>query len=222
MSIKIRLFTNRIGLGLILITALALALAACATDDEPASSKTGGSTGSSSSNGASPPTLESESSLLSDENVILTATPIAGPPEIAVTPKEQPEAGSDEEEVLNVLEKQVRALNNSDWNGFSELCHPKFLNPPKEAVIKHMWEELGGDFGYFISGFTTAGYNARNVEVTIHGDAVAVAKFEMYNYDDFVSDNISRSWGKYEGVWYQDGGFSCTTDFALKDGFEDK
>ena len=195
---------------------------ACGSGDEPASSNASGSVGSTSSSSASQPTLESEGSLLSDENVIPTATAVAGPPEIAVIPKEQPELGSDEEAVLNMLERQVRALNNSDWNGFSELCHPKFLNPPSEAVIKHMWEELGGDFGYFIPGFTTAGYNARNVEATLHSERVAVTKFEMYNYDDFVSENISRSWGKYEGVWYQDGGFSCTTDFALKDGFEDK
>ncbi len=88
---------------------------------------------------------------------------------LAVTPKEQPVPGSEKEAVFNALERQVRSLNNSEWDGFMELCNPKFLNPPTPRKVKYIWEELGGDFGFFIRGFTTAGYNARNAAVKFPG-----------------------------------------------------
>jgi hypothetical protein len=161
-----------------------------------------------------------DSSLVSDDVVVPTATAIPGPPEVAVTPKEQPEPGSDEEGVLAGLERQIRALNNEDWQGFLDVCHPKFLHPPSVAQTKFAFEEIGGDFGYFLPGFTIQGYNARNVEVVFCSDGQeAQTNYDVYNYDDLVAEGTSRTWGVYEGVWYQNGGFMCTPDGVIKEEF---
>lgn len=160
-----------------------------------------------------------KSSLVSDDVVVPTATVAAGPPEIAVTPKEQPAPGSDEEGVLKGLERQIRALNNEDWQAFMDVCHPKYLNPPDLAKVKFAFEEIGGDFGYFLPGFTVQGYNARDVVVTFPSERVAVTDYAVYNYDDLVASDTSRSWGEHDGIWYQDGGFLCTLDGVIKDEF---
>lgn len=161
------------------------------------------------------------SSLVSDDVVVPTATAIPGPPEVAVTPREQPEPGSDEEGVLAGLERQIRALNNEDWQGFLDVCHPKFLHQPSVEQTRFAFEEIGGDFGYFLPGFTIQGYNARNVEVVFYSDGQeAQTNYDVYNYDDLVAEGTSRTWGVYEGVWYQNGGFMCTPDGAIKEEFK--
>ena len=163
-----------------------------------------------------------ESSLVSEDVVVPTPTVASEPPEVAVTPKEQPAPGSDEEGVLKGLERQIRALNNEDWQGFLDVCHPKFLHPPGVDKIQFAFEEIGGDFGYFLPGFTVLGYNARDVVVTFPSEGVAVTDYAVYNYDDLVASDTSRSWGEHEGLWYQDGGFMCSLDGVIKEEFFNK
>ena len=75
-------------------------------------------------------------------------------------------------------------------------------------------------FGYFLPGFTIQGYNARNVEVVFCSDGQeAQTNYDVYNYDDLVAEGTSRTWGVYEGVWYQNGGFMCTPDGVIKEEF---
>lgn len=210
------LTTNRTKtIGLIAIVLLPLMLlAACSsdTDAETAAEQPAANTGSQAE-------LNDESSLVSKNVVAPAPTAPVGPPEVAVAAKEQPEPGSEAEAVLSALERLVRSLNNSDWDGFMELCNPKFLNPPTPKEVKYIWEELGGDFGFFIPGFTTEGYNARNVVVRFPSESIAVTDYEIWDYDDLVTNDVSRAWEKVEGVWYQDGGFSCTQDRIIKEEF---
>ncbi len=88
---------------------------------------------------------------------------------------------------------------------------------PSVEQIKFAFDELGGDFGYFIQGLTTVGYNARNVRVSFFDDGVATTKYDIYDYDEFVAKDTSRSWQKVGDSYYQDGGFSCTTDGVIRD-----
>lgn len=187
-------------------------IAACASDDETATDQPAANSESQAESNAG-------SSIVSTDAAVPVPTATVGPPEVAVTPKEQPVPGSEEEAVLNVLERQVRSLNNSDWDGFMELCNPKFLNPPTPKEVKYIWEELGGDFGFFIPGFTTEGYNARNVVIKFPSESIAVTNYEMWDYDELVTIEVSRAWEKIDGVWYQDGGYSCTQDRIIKDEF---
>jgi hypothetical protein len=194
------------------------AIVACSEEELPATAISS----SQSSSITSQDSLESEGSLVSDADVVPSPTAIPGPHAIAVTPREESAAGSPEAAVLNGLERQIRAINIEDWQAFLDVCHPKFINQPRLTQIEFAFVELGGDFGYFLPGFTLKGYNARDVQVEFTTESDATTTYDVYNFDDLVAEDTERTWGAVDGVWYQNGGFMCTTDNVVKDEYKEK
>ncbi len=139
---SIERFSSKVFVAVLAILSLA-AFAGCSDEELPATPITINSI-------ASQPTAQSEGSLVSDADVVPSATPIPGPPAVAVTPKEVPEPGSPTAEVLDGLERQIRAINIEDWQAFLDVCHPKFIHQPRLTQIEFALVELGGDFGYFL------------------------------------------------------------------------
>ena len=211
---SIERFSSKVFVAVLAILSLA-AFAGCSDEELPATPITINSI-------ASQPTAQSEGSLVSDADVVPSATPIPGPPAVAVTPKEVPEPGSPTAGVLDGLERQIRAINIEDWQAFLDVCHPKFIHQPRLTQIEFAFVELGGDFGYFLPGFTLKGYNARDVEVEFTTDTDATTIYDVYNFDDLVAEDTERTWGEVDGSWYQNGGFMCTTDNVVKDEYKEK
>lgn len=197
--------TSKLLLAGLAIFAISL-LAACGGDDEPASSDAGASANSTSS-GVTSQSISSDE-VVNDEQAVapadLTTATEKDPPEVAVVPIEIPEPGSIEEKVLQALEKQVSAINTRDWASYQEGCQPnRLVRSIKE--IKFTFEEFGGEFGFEIPSFSIDGYNARNVELTIYSGENARTTFDIYDYDQWVSTGVSRTWVNVEGEWYNDG-----------------
>lgn len=134
-----------------------------------------------------------------------TAAPeAAARPEVAVIPITAPEPGSDEEQILGVLETQVRATNDGDYGIYQNTCFA-VTKTPTVAHAERFIEELGmlgeGDVGS-ASPFSARGYNAKNVEVKLlRQPQFGQTKFDIYNGDLFVRAT-SRSWEKVDDKWY--------------------
>ena len=166
------------------------ALAACGSDDEAAPA-------------AAPPTQATAPTVAPEP----TATPAPAPPAAAVVPATAPEPGSDEEQIMAVLEKQIRAVHAADYVAFQETCTPSANNPPTVAQLKSVFEESGGSTmagrSRLDNRFTPQGYNARNVEVKLLRAPFAQTELDVYDYDSYKFTGL-RTWGKVDGQWYSE------------------
>ena len=131
------------------------------------------------------PTIASES--------IVAEAPVTespGVPEVAVVPAEAVEPGSVEEKLLSSLERQIRAVNNQDWEGYLDVCSPA-KNKSSAEKVRFMFEELGGEFGYDIPSLSMEGYNARNVVFTVYSAENARTEFDLYDHDTWLASGVS-------------------------------
>ena len=186
MTIKLRSLRNIGGIAIVLIAALALS--ACGGDEPSAS-------------GASNEDVQSITSETSSPQIEPTAVVEVDPPEVALIPKEVPEAGSIQEDVLKVFERQVRAMNTLDAQAYLDACMPSDTNQTTE-LLKYQWDEVGGDYGWFNPGFTLVGFNARNVDIRVYSSENVMATFDMYNHDELIGEAASRGYEKVDGIWY--------------------
>ena len=189
MTIKLRSLRNICGIAIFLMTALALS--ACGGDEPTAS-------------GASDEEVQSITSDTSSAQIEPTAVPEVDPPEVALVPKEVPEPGSMQEEILKVFERQVRAMNTLDAQAYLDACMPSDTNQTTE-FLKYQWDEVGGDYGWFNPGFTLVGFNARNVDIRVYSSENVMATFDMYNHDELIGEAASRGYEKVDGIWYSTG-----------------
>lgn len=189
MTIKLRSLRNIGGIAIVLIAALALS--ACGGDEPTAS-------------GASDEEVQSITSDTSSAQIEPTAVPEVDPPEVALVPKEVPEPGSMQEEILKVFERQVRAMNTLDAQAYLDACMPSDTNQTTE-FLKYQWDEVGGDYGWFNPGFTLVGFNARNVDIRVYSSENVMATFDMYNHDELIGEAASRGYEKVDGIWYSTG-----------------
>ena len=125
-----------------------------------------------------------------------------------MVPATAPEPGSDEEQILAVLEKQVRAVHAADYVAFQETCTPSAGDPPTVAQLKFVFEvrrgSTAGDQRNAIN-FSPQGYNIRNVDVKLLRAPFAQATFEVYDYDHYVAGMpVSRGFEKVDGQWYSE------------------
>jgi hypothetical protein len=195
--------TNRSMIFIALVISSMFVLAACGDSDSDSQSSdsagTGGSGGSSIV--AAEPTLESEG--VGDD----VATPVAErepPPAVSVVALEVPEAGSQEEALLNALDRQVTSINTQDWSEFVAQCAPnELLNSVKQ--VKYTFEEFGGAFGHNMPDFNIYGYNARAVEFRIYSTTNARTTFDIFDHDEWIATGVSRTWVNVDGVWLGDG-----------------
>ena len=201
MTIKQLSKTHITWLAVLLIAALALS--ACSADDEPASGDTGDSPAAS-SGGESITSGESVSA-----ETAPTAEPEKDPPAVPVSPKEVPESGSLQEDILVVFEQQVRAMNTFDVEMYLDTCIPGNITPAD--FLEFSWTEQGGEYGFQIPGFTLDGFNARDVEFRVYSDDTVRTTFEMFNHDTWVAGGVSRNWEKVDDRWYSTA-MSCTSN----------
>ena len=142
-----------------------------------------------------------------------TATPAPAPPAAPMVPATAPEPGSDEAQIMAVLEKQIRAVNTADYVAFQETCTPSAKKPPKISTLKYVFEENRGVFhpeGNMIS-FSPQGYNVRNVEVKMLRAPYAQVRLDIFDYDEQVGlaeygEDVTqtRTFEKVDGRWYSE------------------
>ena len=142
-----------------------------------------------------------------------TATSAPAPPESPMIPLKAPEPGSDEAQIMAVLEKQIRAVNTADYVAFQETCTPSAKKPPKLTTLKYVFEENRGVFhpeGNMIS-FSPQGYNVRNVEVKMLRAPYAQVRFDIFDYDEHVGlaeygEDVTqtKTFEKVDGRWYSE------------------
>ena len=195
MTVKLRSLRNIGGIAIVLIAALALS--ACGGDEPTAS-------GASTANGASNEEVQSITSKTSSAQIEPTAVSKIDPPEVALVPKEVPEPGSLQEDVLKVFEGQVRAMNTMDVQSYLDACLPSEANQSIEH-LKLQWDEFDGDYGWFNPGFTLVGFNARNVDIRVYSSENVMATFDIYNHDELIGEAASRGYEKSDGIWYSTG-----------------
>jgi len=132
-----------------------------------------------------------------------------------MTPATVPEPGSDEAQIMAVLEKQVIAVNTADYVAFQETCTPSAKKLPTIAQLKHIYEENEGmTTGYSLIRFSPQGYNVRNVEVMLLRAPFAQARFDVYDYDrdmgaasmnwNITEGTVLRTYEKVDGQWYSE------------------
>lgn len=117
------------------------------------------------------------------------------------------EAGSDEAQILAVLELQVRSVNNRDYASFAKTCTPNAKRAQTVDQIKFVFEERQG--GAPRSGndrsilFTPEGYNVRNAEAKLLRAPFGQATIIVYNFDDRQGEAL-RTFEKVDGKWYSE------------------
>ena len=142
-----------------------------------------------------------------------TATPAPAPPASPMIPLTAPEPGSDEAQIMAVLEKQIRAVNTADYVAFQETCTPSARKPPKLTTLKYVFEVNRGVFhpeGNMVS-FSPQGYNVRNVEVKMLRAPYAQVRLDVFDYDEQVGlaeygEDVTqtRTFEKVDGRWYSE------------------
>ncbi len=144
-----------------------------------------------------------------------TATPMPEPPAAPMTPATAPEPGSDEAQIMAVLEKQVIAVNTADYVAFQETCTPSAKKLPTIAQLKYIYEENEGmTTGYSLVRFSPQGYTVRNVEVKLLRAPFAQATFHIYDYEQHIGlvtegdskspGTLTQTYEKVDGQWYSE------------------
>jgi hypothetical protein len=124
-----------------------------------------------------------------------------------MVPAVEYEAGSDEAQILAVLELQVRSVNNRDYASFAKTCTPNAKSVQTIDQIKFVFEERFG--GAPRSGnsvtilFTPEGYNVRNAEAKLLRAPFGQATIIVYNFDDRQGEAL-RTFEKVDGQWYSE------------------
>ena len=191
-----------------IFTALAIGsmflFAACGSSDSKTSASSGTGNSAGSSIVAAEPTLESEAV---DDSVATPVLERRPPPAVSVIPLDQPEPRSEEEALLNALDRHVTSINTQDWPEFQAQCSTgNSRNVVSVEKLRFMLEEYGGIFRYDIPDFSIYGYNARAVEFRVYGAENARTTFDLYDYDKWLASGVSRTWEKVDGVWMSDSG----------------
>ena len=144
-----------------------------------------------------------------------TAATVREPPESPMTPVTVPEPGSDEAQIMAVLEKQVIAVNTADYDSFLETCTPNAKKLPTIAQLKFIYEENQGQTASRGGVITHSpqGYNVRNVEVKMLRAPFAQATFVIYDYEkqllaaafqNISGTAVNWTFEKVDGQWYSE------------------
>ncbi len=189
------------GIFIALVIGSMVLLAACGDSDSGSDSA---ETSNINSIAAAQPALESEGV---DDSVPTPAPEPKAPPTVSVVALDAPEPGSEQEALLNALDRHVTAINTQDWSEFQAQCSTgNSRNVVDVEKIRFLFEEYGGIFRYDIPDFSIYGYNARAVEFRIYGKTNARTTFDLYDYDTWLATGVSRTWEKVDGVWLSDSG----------------
>ena len=178
--------------GMILILATA-----CGSSDEdlPATASTGASLVSDTTPLESEAIVDDDLSQPEAEDSSTTDVRIA--PAQAVVPMTEPEPGSDEEAILNVLERVTLSIRSEDTTEYVESCNPSRAKL-SEAQVEFVFESVFSQLGEL------AGINHRDVTVRTFKDDTAITESVMYEYNDVLMSRYQYSFSKVDGNWYAD------------------
>ena len=109
----------------------------------------------------------------------------------------EPESGSDEEAILNVLERVTLSIRSEDTTEYVESCNPSRAKL-SEAQVEFVFESVFSQLGEL------AGINHRDVTVRTFKDDTAITESVMYEYDDVLMSRYQYSFSKVDGNWYAD------------------
>lgn len=159
----------------------------------------GGSAESADTVATNPPTTSPEPTSTAAPTVPPTARP--EPAAGLIIPAVEPEPGSDEAAIFDVLERVTRALRTDDLDSYLALCNPSrsvYTISQLEFVLDNVFSQFGD----------LAGLNHRDVTVRIFKDDTALTESIMYEFDDVFFESFSYSFNKIDGIWYANS--NCT------------
>ncbi len=172
---------NRITVLIAAIAVFAIATTACSSGDDMPATPT--------------PTAVSAITAAVATSVVEPPTPV--PLKELVVTEMKPEPGSDEALILAQFEKQFRAINDEDFERFTEICAPsnrKQLNDKQAAVIfEELWSGEGREKPH--------GYHGRNIEIEMLRPPFAKMEFDLFYYDTF-DGSLFWTWEKVDDDWY--------------------
>ncbi len=154
------------------------------------------------SSGESVPASAPESQNIADDS---GEEAVVAPAQVPVTSASILEPGSEEAQILTVLENQVQLVNARDYEPIRNTCTPNGPEPPTVAQLKHVHEETGGPYcascGTIV--FSPEGFNLRNVEIKLLRSPFGQATADIFEYDEFQG-NVSLTFEKVDGQWYSE------------------
>ncbi|MCH8911144.1 MAG: hypothetical protein IH867_10455 [Chloroflexi bacterium] len=127
-----------------------------------------------------------------------------------VVPVVEPDVGSDEAAILEVLERQIRALNIEDWVGFLDTCDPRLAKPVTPEKAAFIWDTNVVPF------IPTGSLSRRNVGVRLFDDGTANVTSDAYSYGALAFADFSDVWVERDGEWYMTGIFCHGGNSRLK------
>ena len=120
-----------------------------------------------------------------------------------VVPAVEPEAGSDEAAILDVLDRVVRAARVGDIDSILENCDPTTTKLTPEGIDRMIGQIFFRDF-LKEKGKDFAGFNYRNVAVRVFDDGTAITSSDQYTFDELDFEGIQGSYHSRDGNWYPD------------------
>ncbi len=119
-----------------------------------------------------------------------------------VVPLTEPEPGSDEEAIIETMERFVQAVITSNVDAYLAECNPTrtvFTVPQAEFFFEDVFSQFGDP----------AGWNYRDVTVRLYGEDTAISETTIYHFDEVYGEDYSISWSKVDGIWYSNS--NCNT-----------
>lgn len=188
-----RLFGSDVSaMAVLAIAVLSLMLVACGGDEDSASS-------------SKSPTEESASvpEEVSAVNSSVDESNAAVPP--ALVAATEPEAGSIEESILTLKERQIELQRSGNWQALMDTCAPELTESLTIERFMTGYEVGLNTIG--VSDFSTL--NMRNASVKVYGGKTAVLTADAFDGDTPGSAGISTTYTNIDGVWY-DESLLCT------------
>lgn len=172
----------------IAIAVLSLTLVACGSDDD---ADVGGSVAS-----AGDSVSGSDAGSIADSTVDESNAEV--PP--ALVAASEPEAGSIEETILTLKERQIELQRSSDWQALMDTCAPELTESLTIERFKTGYEVGLNTIG--VSDFKTL--NMRNASVTVYGGKTAILTADAFDGDTPGSAGISTTYTNIDGNWYDE------------------
>ena len=94
------------------------------------------------------------------------------------------------------MEKQVKAVNDENFDLFAETCAPSGRNQLTKGQVEYVFEDVWGE------GKTKPhGYNVRDVAVKLLRAPFAQVEFDFFYYDEYFG-SFFWTYEKVDGDWY--------------------
>ena len=129
-----------------------------------------------------------------------TPVPVFTGPAVIVLPDVSVPAGSDQEAVIALMERQVKAARIEDWDAYKSDCLP-------EAQDRMSGDQIGATFLSSLSflGGTTPGFTQHVTSIKIYGGETVIVAADVYDGEVEAAAGLSNTYEKVDGRWYYRG-----------------